>query len=150
MSEDTHDPGEPHEPGTDAQPGGTDGFPESDPRFPSGPWVGFYQQGGVQSRQRMRLRFSGGRIEGDGRDPVDGFAVAGTYNVETARCSLVKRYRDYEVEYNGSAGDGIGGVWRIMYHEMIADTGSFHIWPDLVAMDEGLREQAQASQHDTR
>ena len=45
---------------------------ETDPRFPSGPWTGFFLQRAIPGRHRMELRltFHGGVMEGEGRDRV--------------------------------------------------------------------------------
>ena len=101
---------------------------ETDERFPSGPWIGFYHQGGMQSRQRLGLTFKAGRITGEGRDPAGHFLVGGTYAVDTGKCSLRKLYPTHTVEYDGNAeGDGIQGRWVILLSQFIMDRGVFHI-----------------------
>ena len=115
---------------------------EQDPRFPSGPWFGFYRQGGTQSRQRFTLQFRGGKVYGEGKDPVAPFVVTGTYCTDTGVVNLTKSYDTYRVFYRGVAqpDDGIPGLWTIPYFGgVITDTGEFHIWPDELAMEEGKR-----------
>jgi hypothetical protein len=118
---------------------------EQDPRFPSGPWFGYYRQWGTQSRQRFTLTFRDGRVEGRGKDPCSEFGVRGTYDTETGAVSITKTYLGYEVHYNGAAadGDGITGRWEIRYDQIPADRGEFHIWPDELAMAEGRELRAE-------
>lgn len=103
---------------------------ETDPRFPSGEWKGFYLQRGVAGRQWMTLalEFRQGRINGEGRDSVGQFLLRGSYDLKTGRCTLIKTYPEsHDVLYAGSnEGDGkwIWGVWRIHI-----DSGGFHLWP---------------------
>ena len=54
---------------------------EPDPRFPSGPWTGFFLQRLVPGRHLMELRltFQHGTITGEGRDWVGEFLVRGKY-----------------------------------------------------------------------
>lgn len=119
---------------------------EADPRFPSGPWFGFYRQRGVQSRQRFTLTFRAGRVDGEGKDPVAPFTVRGTYDVDSGRVSLTKSYGQYRVHYTGSAtADGIPGTWEIRYAEFglaFTEQGEFHIWPDELAMEEARKLHA--------
>ena len=117
------------------------GLDEQDPRFPSGPWFGFYHQNGIQSRQRFSLFFSNGIIRGEGKDPVAPFAVKGTYNADSGKVSITKTYTDYHVFYDGLAdGDGIRGDWSIPYFGgIVCDRGVFHIWPDELAMEEARK-----------
>ncbi|MCX5690659.1 MAG: hypothetical protein NTV94_12915 [Planctomycetota bacterium] len=124
----------PKDPSQDSDPG----LDEQDPRFPSGPWFGFYRQGGVQSRQRFALHFRNGRIRGEGKDPVAPFAVSGSYSNQTGSVFLTKSYKDYCVHYAGRAeGDGIPGSWTIeFFGGIVCDAGEFHIWPDELAMEE--------------
>jgi hypothetical protein len=118
---------------------------ETDERFPSGPWIGFYQQGGLQSRQRLGLEFKNGRITDEGRDPAGHFLVSGTYQAEAGKCSLRKTYPTHTVEYDGNAeGDGIWGRWVIRFSMFVVDQGVFHIWPDARAAAEA--ESAKAAE----
>ncbi len=115
---------------------------ETDDRFPSGPWIGFYIQWGQRGRQDLNLTFREGVIGGVGRDAAGDFGVRGTYDVESGRCGLVKTYPTHRVEYDGNAeGNGIWGTWRIR-GVGYDDTGGFHIWP--LAMGEGMAEHVEA------
>ena len=104
---------------------------ETDPRFPSGPWTGFWLQRCYAGRQWMSLwlTFADGRITGDGEDRVGPFLMAGTYDLRTGKCSIVKAYKGaHTLSYEGAnAGDGlwIWGVWRMP----VFDRGGFHMWP---------------------
>ena len=53
---------------------------ETDPRFPSGPWTGFFLQPLLPGRHLMELRltFRHGAMSGDGRDWVGPFVVRAT------------------------------------------------------------------------
>src|SRR3712207_4995313 len=94
---------------------------ETDERFPSGAWVGFWLQRGLSGRQWMRdlwLHFGGGRVSGAGRDWVGDFLIRGTYEVEAGAVRLWKQYvGEHVVTYEGrNEGDGkwVWGVWRIV------------------------------------
>jgi hypothetical protein len=108
---------------------------ETDPRFPSGPWIGFFLQKAMPGRHRMelRLQFRNGTLTGEGRDWVGAFIVRGQYTVADGRCHWQKRYlAKHDVFYNGfNEGKGIWGVWEIPT-EVLPDvrTGGFHIWPE--------------------
>lgn len=115
----------------DDRPNPGEGRDETDERFPSGEWVGFWLQRGFTGRQWMRgvhLRFSGGRVMGHGSDCVGDFDFAGRYELETGKCEMVKQYVDaHPVVYRGqNEGDGnwIWGVWN-----MVVEQGGFHLWP---------------------
>jgi hypothetical protein len=103
---------------------------EADPRFPSGPWSGFWIQDGM-GRQTMRLTlsFSGGKVSGHGTDIIGRFTFEGTYDLKTGRCLMVKQYEAaHRVQYDGvNEGDGmwLWGVWR-----MEIGRGGFHLWPE--------------------
>ncbi|WZP00689.1 hypothetical protein EP7_002338 [Isosphaeraceae bacterium EP7] len=106
---------------------------ETDPRFPSGPWTGFFQQKGVpgapdKSWMDLRLTFQNGSITGTGRDRVGEFTLNGKYDLDDGRCYFHKRYKGmHDVYYKGfNEGRGIWGTWEIppVY------TGGFHIWPE--------------------
>jgi hypothetical protein len=108
---------------------------EADPRFPSGPWTGFFLQKAIPGRHLMelRLQFRGGSITGEGRDWVGPFIVRGRYDIADGRCHWQKRYlARHDVYYKGfNEGKGIWGVWEI---RSVADpglrNGGFHIWPE--------------------
>jgi hypothetical protein len=103
---------------------------ETDPRFPSGPWTGFWIQSGL-GRQRMllSLAFAQGRVIGHGTDIIGRFTLEGTYDLETGRCLMTKQYEAaHRVHYDGvNEGDGLWlwGVWQ-----MQIDRGGFHLWPE--------------------
>ena len=52
---------------------------ESDPRFPSGPWQGFFLMTHLPGRHRMELHlsFRQGAMEGEGRDMIGTFLIPG-------------------------------------------------------------------------
>jgi hypothetical protein len=103
---------------------------ERDPRFPSGEWKGFWVQRGMPGRQWMRLalEFNGGAIAGEGRDIIGPFVLAGSYDLKSGRCTLLKRYvNQHAVAYEGfNDGDGLWlwGTWKLP-----DDSGGFHLWP---------------------
>lgn len=109
---------------------------ETDPRFPSGKWVGFWTQtfpiiGRLQ--QEMILTFHRGKIEGEGRDMVGKFHIRGFYSIEDGKCRWTKRYVGrHDVFYQGfNEGKGIWGVWEIPATELSLHLkGGFHIWPE--------------------
>ena len=109
---------------------------ESDPRFPSGPWVGFFvQKHPPKGRHPMELglTFRAGVLQGEGRDWVGPFLVTGRYDLADGRCHWTKRYLGrHDVFYNGfNEGKGIWGVWEIPGHGFGLDLrGGFHIWPE--------------------
>ena len=100
---------------------------ETDPRFPSGQWQGFYVQSGTKHPMSAQLRFRRGRISGDGMDGVGGFRMAGTYNLDGGQVTLRKHYfAQHMVVYIGNGGplrslqgrwdlraDGLCGFWRL-------------------------------------
>jgi hypothetical protein len=105
---------------------------ESDSRFPSGPWKGFYLQPGITGRNWMQLNliFRDGTIRGDGRDRVGPFLFTGRYDLAEGKCWWTKRYLGrHDIAYNGyNEGKGIWGTWedpRASYWR-----GGFHIWPE--------------------
>jgi len=107
--------------------------PETDPRFPSGPWTGFFLQPLIPGRHLMDLRmnFSQGQITGEGRDWVGPFVIRGSYDLADGRCRWHKRYvGKHDVYYQGfNEGKGIWGVWEIP----TTWRGGFHIWPEGMA-----------------
>jgi len=104
---------------------------EADPRFPSGPWTGYYVQGmpGFWDLgwMRLRLQFAGGAVRGSGGDPVGDVVMKGAYDTETGSTTIQKLYvGQHEVVYAGiSDSRGIRGRWQIG----AGMAGSFHIWP---------------------
>lgn len=108
---------------------------ETDPRFPSGPWTGFFVQKHVppgKHRTELRLTFKNGELRGTGRDWVGEFTVSGRYSVADGKCHWHKRYRGkHDVLYQGfNEGKGIWGVWEIALWQL---RGGFHIWPEGMA-----------------
>lgn len=106
---------------------------ETDERFPSGRWLGFYLQRGVSGRQRMELhlQFSHGVLSGEGRDTIGEFLIRGSYDIEDGRCHWHKRYlARHDVFYQGyNEGKGVWGLWEIAT-QWFSDQGGFHIWPE--------------------
>ena len=108
---------------------------EADPRFPSGPWTGFFLQEQMPGRHLMelQLRFSEKVLRGEGRDLVGEFTIAGRYETDEGTCYWTKRYLGrHDVYYKGfNEGKGIWGTWEItLAGGMFFDVGGFHIWPE--------------------
>jgi hypothetical protein len=108
---------------------------ETDPRFPSGRWVGFFTQPLIPGRHQMELilTFCQGTVTGEGRDWVGEFLIRGRYDVSDGRCHWTKRYlARHDVFYKGfNEGKGIWGSWEIpASREFGKQTGGFHIWPE--------------------
>jgi hypothetical protein len=108
---------------------------ETDPRFPSGPWVGFFLQKSHPGRHAMELRltFQMGNMTGEGRDRVGPFLVKGRYDVADGKCYWTKKYvGKHDVFYQGyNEGKGIWGVWEITHAGLgVLARGGFHIWPE--------------------
>jgi hypothetical protein len=103
---------------------------ETDPRFPSGKWTGFWLQRCYSGRQYMSLEltFLNGAIQGHGFDRVGEFDLTGTYDLRNGGCTISKAYRGaHSIIYEGrneADGQWIWGVWR-----MRIDRGGFHLWP---------------------
>jgi hypothetical protein len=122
---------------------------ESDPRFPSGPWTGFFLQPMIPGRHLMELHltFRGGAITGEGRDWVGKFILRGQYTLADGKCHWTKRYLSkHDVFYQGfNEGRGIWGTWEIPNSEIsVQQRGGFHIWPEGMADPTGsvLKEEA--------
>jgi hypothetical protein len=115
---------------------------ETDPRFPSGPWIGYWLQRGQKGMMDLHLTFLQGALTGEGRDRVGRFIVRGRYELADGKCYWTKKYLgQHDVFYQGyNEGKGIWGTWEIT----IADRGGFHIWPKGLAAAEGheLTEEA--------
>jgi hypothetical protein len=118
---------------------------ETDPRFPSGPWVGFWLQRSPpigRHMMEMRLTFRQGQISGEGRDWVGAFLFTGRYDIADGRCHWTKRYLGkHDVYYQGfNEGKGIWGTWEIPAGDGYRPSqGGFHIWP------EGMADPTQES-----
>jgi hypothetical protein len=117
---------------------------ESDPRFPSGPWTGFFLQKEVPGRHWMELHltFQEGVLTGEGRDRVGQFLVRGRYDVDDGKCHWSKKYVGlHDVFYQGfNEGKGIWGTWEIPPFWK----GGFHIWPEGMADPTQHRLAAEA------
>jgi hypothetical protein len=111
------------------------GVPETDPRFPGGPWTGFFQQSWKAPGRfptDVDLRFQDGELWGEGRDLVGRYTVRGTYDRADGRCEWTKQYVGrHSVSYLGyNEGNGIWGVWEIRaLFGLYRDHGVFHLWP---------------------
>lgn len=103
---------------------------ETDERFPSGPWIGFFLQREIPGKHRMdlTLTFKDGLVDGFGRDWVGKFRFVGRYQVDDGRCFLTKQYLgSHQVQYIGyNEGRGIWGTWEIPGYSK----GGFRIWPE--------------------
>ena len=107
---------------------------ESDQRFPSGPWTGFFLQRVWPGRSPMNLdmTFQNGQLEATGIDRVGPFTFAGNYNAADGSCRWTKQYiGKHCVSYEGkNDGRGIWGVWQIsLLWGLFRDQGAFHLWP---------------------
>lgn len=100
---------------------------ETDERFPSGIWRGFYQQHG-KHRMELDLTFRNGTIRGDGRDGIGAFLIRGRYDLDSGKCHWNKSYLGaHDVHYAGyNEGKGIWGLWEL---RSWGEKGGFHIWP---------------------
>jgi len=125
-----------------------DGTLESDPRFPSGAWTGYFEQKlplpfPGRFTMEMVLSFRNGTLTGTGRDLIGEFAMDGVYHLQDGRCHWTKRYvGKHEVDYSGfNEGKGIWGVWQILSFGL---HGGFHIWPEGLSSPGGdvLSEEA--------
>ena len=108
---------------------------ETDPRFPSGPWTGFFLQPLVPGRHLMELQltFRTGTMTGEGRDWVGSFLIRGRYDLADGKCHWTKRYlAKHDVFYQGfNEGKGIWGTWEIPPAQgQMHQRGGFHIWPE--------------------
>jgi hypothetical protein len=109
---------------------------ETDPRFPSGPWTGFFLQRQLPGRHLMELRltFRLGQLTGEGRDLVGKFVLRGRYSTADGKCRWTKRYLGrHDVYYQGfNEGKGIWGTWEIPPEQNAGQHyhGGFHIWPE--------------------
>lgn len=108
---------------------------ETDPRFPTGQWTGFFLQYWFPGRHATNLwmTFRGGHLTGAGRDRVGAYTAVGSYNTDTGRCEWTKRYDGrHSVAYRGvNDGSGIRGVWELrQLGGLFTDRGGFHLWPE--------------------
>jgi hypothetical protein len=111
---------------------------ETDSRFPSGRWTGFFLQKLLPGRHLMELllTFRQGTMTGEGRDWVGDFIIRGRYDTADGKCHWTKRYvGKHDVFYQGfNEGKGIWGTWEIAAtREYPRQHGGFHIWPEGMA-----------------
>jgi hypothetical protein len=119
---------------------------ESDDRFPSGPWEGFFLQPMLTKDRvwmELILTFREGTVTGEGRDRVGKFVVRGRYTTDDGKCWFSKRYiGKHDVHYSGfNEGKGIWGVWELITPPW---RGGFHVWPVGMADPTKLRTAAEA------
>ena len=122
---------------------------EQDPRFPSGPWTGFFLQFWLPGRNTtdVTMTYSRGEMTGRGYDRVGPFNIDGTYDVGTGECEWTKQYLGkHSVRYRGvNNGQGIWGVWEIrQLAGLFTDRGGFHIWPEGSDVSEESERTEQA------
>jgi hypothetical protein len=126
---------------------------ETDFRFPSGEWHGFYLQpsfGKGRFRMNLCMTFKDGALNGEGQDSVWQFLLKGRYNLKTGEVTFHKEYLGmHSVFYRGFAeGKGIWGTWEISSPRSgFTDKGGFHIWPHGMADGTGeeLTEEVKVS-----
>ena len=106
---------------------------ETDDRFPTGPWEGFFLQPQLYGREtrhwmELNLTFRHGSMTGEGRDRVGNFIVKGGYSTEDGKAWWSKRYvGKHDVFYQGyNESKGIWGTWELKVPPW---RGGFHIWP---------------------
>lgn len=101
---------------------------ESDPRFPSGPWEGFWAYDGELASMNLYMQFVGGRVRGEGSDRIGMFDITGRYWTRHGTVVLRKHYRGYHVvRYRGSSFfPYLKGESRIA---SALDHGRWRIWP---------------------
>ena len=54
---------------------------ETDPRFPSGPWTGYFLQHRSKRMMELHITFLQGALTGEGRDYVGPFVLRGRYEL---------------------------------------------------------------------
>ncbi len=106
--------------------------PETDERFPSGHWIGWYRQYGTRSRMLIRIWFQHGKVHATGSDGIGPFTFSGRYDTESGDVSFVKTYiarpELVEIFYQGRGEQkGVRGAWEFLG---IRGGGEFHIWPE--------------------
>lgn len=102
---------------------------ETDPRFPSGAWRGYWLQHGMKGWMKLMLEFRTGCVSGDGVDVVGQFTVRGSYCLKTGQVTIRKHYAGrYMVAYDGAAASDVHlrGQWNI---RACLERGPWHIWP---------------------
>lgn len=123
---------------------------ETDPRFPSGKWAGFYLMPHTNNKRHpteLVLNFLNSRMWGEGQDQVGKFVIEGKYSLADGKAHWLKTYiGKHNVHYSGyNEGKGIWGLWEIPNNLGINWKGGFHIWPEGVgeASDDALSEAAK-------
>jgi hypothetical protein len=119
---------------------------ETDPRFPSGRWTGFWIQSGFgRSYMSIELKFVNGAVSGRGFDCIGEFVMSGSYETASGACRITKSYiSQHSVCYEGKNEDDgmwIWGLWNIPS----VDRGGFHIWPE--KEQDPTRRRARTEQH---
>ena len=118
---------------------------ETDERFPSGEWTGFWMQRSIYRGERswmeLQLTFAGGNLRGEGRDRIGEFTILGQYDVKSAEVVFTKTHPTHEVFYRGWAelDKGIWGLWKLPH-----DRDGFHIWPKGMEDPTGSKLKAEA------
>ena len=105
---------------------------ETDDRFPSGEWRGFFlepQTGARRYWMDLCLSFSEGHVNGNGRDLISDFVIKGRYDTTSGDVRLDKHYVGRHHVYCKGCADGTNvGIWGVW--EVGPDyRGGFHIWP---------------------
>lgn len=113
---------------------------ETDHRFPSGEWTGFFlQKHRFDGRQKMdlALTFLSGKVSGEGKDVIGEFSMRGRYDLASGKVIIHKYYAQHHVLYEGWAerDKGIWGVWTLPG----AGKEGFHLWP------KGMHDPSQAA-----
>lgn len=113
---------------------------ETDPRFPSGPWRGYWDQSLVRGWMDLQFTFAAGRISGWGHDALGDFVVSGRYDLSTGQVTFEKLIINrHLVNYQGECRAGmIAGRWSIPND----DQGPFRVWPKALG-DQGPIEAQQ-------
>jgi len=122
---------------------------ETDPRFPSGPWTGFFLQLALPGRHETNLELtcSDGKLTGEGRDWAGAYTIDGSYDLASGSCEWTKQYLGrHAVMYKGTNnGRGIWGVWELrQLWGLLTDRGGFHIWPQGTDVSEESNEAERA------
>src|SRR5260370_41690359 len=88
---------------------------ESAPRFPSGPWLGFFLMAHLPGRHMMELHlnFHQAVMKGEGRDMIVPFLIRGKYNLADGKRRWTKRYvGKHDLAYHRyNEGKGFWCLW---------------------------------------
>ena len=105
---------------------------ETDSRFPSGQWTGFFLQPQLtvgRNWMSLFLSFTYGQIKGSGDDWVGEFILKGHYDLTSGEVMFNKKYLgQHDVFYSGFADGTSRGIWGTWEIEELA-RGGWHIWP---------------------